>query len=121
MVCQYRQILESVSQGWNCNGVSCESMIQVGTEATGGDFCLEVSIGGRYYAYIDSVAAIRSDSLDFPLLQCAQELRLKLYGKFSDFIKEDRASICQFEFSGSVVCRTRKGASEVSEELTFRQ
>ncbi len=53
-----------------------EPVEEIGPEAAGSHFLLEISIGGGDHAHVDPMSAVISDTLDLSFLQNTQELRL---------------------------------------------
>jgi hypothetical protein len=61
------------------------------------------------------------DTLKLMLLQNTQECDLSLDWKLSDFVEEDRASICQFKPTQALLSRAGKGTLLMAEQLRSDQ
>ncbi len=61
------------------------------------------------------------DALELPLLQDAQQLRLRGEREFGDFVEKDRTAGRPFEPAGLLTVGAGKGAALVAEKLAFDQ
>src|SRR5947208_693145 len=82
---------------------------------------LAVGIGGGDDAHVDAPRDLLSHSLEFPLLQHAQQLALQVQWDFSNFVEEDRSTVCQLESADPVPQSSGECASCVAEEFAFEQ
>src|SRR5205814_3302065 len=63
----------------------------------------------------------RADALDLPLLQYAQQLRLRRHGHLADLVEEDRALVGHLEAPAALGHRAGERALLVTEELGLEQ
>src|SRR6267378_7273787 len=63
----------------------------------------------------------RTQTLEFALLQDAQQLRLQLQWHFPDFVQEHGAAVGQFEAADALGNRPSESAALVAEHLAFKQ
>src|SRR5215469_16355787 len=90
---------------------------QVTAEGSRADGFLQVTVGSCDHPNVNADWTSAADALKLVLLQNAQEDNLGLGGKFSDFVQEDRASICQLKSTQTLPSRTCEGALFVTEQL----
>ena len=86
-------------KGGHLNRKNVEPVKQVAPEHARGDGSLQVAVSGGNHPNIGSDGSGSTDTLKFVFLQNTQESDLGFGRKFSDFIKEDRASFGQFKAS----------------------
>ena len=60
-----------------------------------------------------------TDALESSLLQQAQEFDLSFECEVADFVEEERAALCEFDFSRFARDGTSEGAFFMSEEFAF--
>src|SRR6266850_4436020 len=63
----------------------------------------------------------RTQTLEFALLQDAQQLRLQLEWYFADLVQEHGAAVGQFEAADALRNRPSESAALVAEHLAFKQ
>ena len=59
---------------------SVQPVIQVAAEFSVGDHLLRITVGGRGQTHVDFSRLRTAQTLELPLLQCAQQLRLNVDG-----------------------------------------
>src|SRR5690242_16615199 len=64
---------------------------------------------------------IASHSLEFALLQYAEQCNLRLHGKIADLIQEKRSAMCRLESANPSLQRARERASLVPEKFRRNQ
>src|SRR5262245_7062910 len=84
------------------------AVIEVFTKLVLQDGFCKVSVRGRNDSDINFDRARASDALEFALLQHAEKFRLNGDRDFTDFVKEDSATVGQFKAAGPTADRTRK-------------
>lgn len=65
---QFRDIFLSFTQRRNGERNNAESVIEIFSEISFGDFCFEVSVAGCHYSDIDANSPFAAQSLDFVIL-----------------------------------------------------
>jgi hypothetical protein len=81
---------------------------------------LEILIGGLDYPHIRSSGLRTAEPLKLPFLKHAQELGLKLDGRFANFIQKEGAPVGSLEASQSLNHGSRERASLMPEKLAFQ-
>src|SRR6267378_1045896 len=82
---------------------------------------LEIAIGGRDDTDVGARGRAGADGLEFPLLQHAEELHLRVERELADLVEENRAAVGDLEASQSAFERARERALQVPEELALHQ
>src|SRR4029077_4628702 len=78
-------------------------------KGAGADTGLQVTIGSCNHSNVGTDSPVAADALKLILLQNAQEGNLGLGWQFSDFVEEDRASVCQLESAQALLSRPGEG------------
>ena len=86
-----------------------QTVKQVATERPGADSNLQVTVRGCDHPDVSAYRAGPADTLKLMLLQNTQEGDLSHMRKFSNFIEEDSASICQLKPAQALLNRAREG------------
>ena len=94
---QARDVVGPIAKRRQRDGKHAEPVIEVGPEPPLGHGGFEVDVGGGDDPHVDAARPRRSDALEFPLLQHAQQLGLELGLQIADFVEEDRAAVSQLE------------------------
>src|ERR1700722_2158872 len=94
-----------------------QTVKQIATERPIADSGLQVTVRGCENANVSPDWTTAADTLKLMLLQNTQECDLSFNWKFSDFVEENRASICQFKPTQALLSRARKGALLMAEQL----
>src|SRR5208282_322490 len=90
-------VLFSFPERRNFNRKHMQTVKQIATERPSADSGLQVTVRGCDHPNVSTDSTSAADTLKFVLLQDTHEGNLSLGWKFSDLIKEDRSSACQFE------------------------
>src|SRR5260370_40501729 len=91
---QQRDVLSSFLKRGYLNREDMQPIKQITTEGPSADCRLQVTVGGRDHSHVSADSTTAADTLKLMLLQNTQECDLSLNWKLSDFVEEDRASIC---------------------------
>ena len=94
---QARDVVEALAQRRQLDRIHAQPVIQSARNVPVGDGGLEVAVRGRNDAHVDLLGARRSDALELPFLQHAQELDLDVRRQIADLVEEDRAAVRQLE------------------------
>ena len=94
---QRRDVVPSFTERRQVDWINAQAIVQVGSEAAGGDIGFQVSVSCGNHAHIHALGSRGSDPLEFSLLQHAQQLDLNFRQQIADLVQEDRSSIRQFE------------------------
>ena len=73
---QKQDILTTLAQRRDSNGIHAYAVIQIRAESTCSYFLLQVAVGRSQDPDVDALRLVRTDSLDLASLQRAQELGL---------------------------------------------
>ena len=111
----------SLSKRRYLNRENIQPIKQITTEGPSADGGLQVTVGGSDHPDVSADSTSAADTLKLVLLQNTQEGNLGLGWKFSDFVQEDRASICQFKPTQALLSRAREGALLMAEQLRSDQ
>ena len=114
-----RQIVAVLAQGRHVQPTDVEAIQQVGAEAAGRHFAVQVAVGGREHAHVDLGRAVRTDTLHLPLLQRAQQLRLHVQRQFADLVEEQTGPVGDLELAEPVRGCTRERALAVAEQFAL--
>src|SRR5580704_14532031 len=90
---------------------------QIAAERSSDDGRPQVTVCGCDHSHVSADSMTAADALKLVLLQDTQESNLSLGWKFSDFVEEKRASICQLKPTQALLSRARKGALLVPKQL----
>src|SRR5260370_32792911 len=112
---QQRDIFPSLSQRGNSDRKHIQPVVQIRSKFLLIDHGFQIAIRGSNQPSICLQGARAAKTLELPLLQDAQKLRLKLQRYFTDFIEEDSSTVRQLEASHALANRAREGALLVSE------
>src|SRR5947209_5969174 len=92
---------------------------QVLTEASCGNFFVEVRIRCRDQSHIDAAASRGTHRFEFSCLQNAKQLRLLAQRNIRDLIEEERAAIGKIEAADAVGLGVGEGAANMPEHFAF--
>ena len=101
--------------------VHFEAIVQVLSEHSARDRLGEVDVRRGDESHVELRIVASPEALHRPLLQCAQQLHLKLDRQISNLVEEDGAAARAFERTDAVARRTGECAAHVSEQLVFDQ
>jgi hypothetical protein len=90
---------------------------EVGAEPPGGHLGRQIAVRRGNQADIRLERRCSAKPLEFPLLQHTEQLDLHRSGEFANLVKEQRSVRRQFEASGLLSVRPRKGTAFVAEQF----
>src|SRR5205814_8282554 len=114
---QQRDVRSSFSKRGYLDREDVQPIKQITAEGASADGGLQVTIGGCNHPNVCADSTGAADTLKLMLLQNTQECDLSLSWKFSDFVEEKRASICQFKPTQTLLSRARKGTLLMAEQF----
>src|SRR5271166_301110 len=118
---QWSNVIEALPQGWNLDGKSAETVVQIFAEFPLAHEAQQVRVGGGDDTGIDAHDFGAAQTLQFFLLQKAEQLGLKAQRHLSDLIEEKRASLRRLNSSRVGLQGSGKSAARVSEQFGFEQ
>src|SRR4051794_11781399 len=121
MADQQGDVFGALAQGRDTDGEDVEAVVQVRAELLVGDEGFEIAIGRGDEPGVGAQGAGGAETLELPLLEDAEELRLEFERHFADFVEEDGAAIGELEAADALRDGAGEGAALVSEELAFEQ
>ncbi len=98
-----------------------EAIEQILPERAFPHFVGEIAVGGCDNPNVHADRLRPTDSVDDPLLECPQQLRLKPYVHLGNLVEEQRAAVGLFEFADSTGDGSREGTLLVAEEFALQQ
>src|SRR5213594_466079 len=96
-----------------------QAVKQIFPESSFLDLITQIAVRGGNDPHINLNYSLSAEPLDLSLLNDAQQIRLHVERKLTDFIQEDRAAIPFFEQSFLLGDRARESSSFIAEELTL--
>src|SRR5207302_11207651 len=93
----------------------------VRSECPANDHVLQVAVRCRDHPGIGAQGTRASDALEFPFLEHAKELGLKVERDLPHFVEEDRSTGCRLETAHAPSESARERALLVAEELAFQK
>src|SRR5882757_8588668 len=114
---QQRNVRSSFSKRGYLDREDIQPIKQITTERASADGGLQVTIGGCNHPNVSADSTSAADTLKLMLLQNTKQSNLSLNWKFSDFVEEKRASICQLKPTQTLLSRAREGALLMAEQL----
>src|SRR5689334_19157010 len=118
---QQRDVVSPVAQGRDGDGKDVEPIVQVRAELARLDHGAQVTVGGGDQARIRADRPRAAETLELPLLQDAQQLRLQLERDFAHLVEEDAAAMRQLEPADALRYGSGEGALFMAEHLAFQQ
>ena len=85
------------AQRRNDHGINVDPVIQIGAKTPFLHGPAQILVRRRDEAHVDLAAFGRTESLDFALLDHAQQFGLHLHGQFADFVEKECTSFCALE------------------------
>ena len=119
MLREQRDVLASLAQRGKRDRKDIQPVVQIVPEPVLSNFVSQVAIGGGNHPHVDVHRARASESLELPLLQDAQQLRLELDRKVTDLVEEQRPAMRDLEPPGLAGMRTGESAALASEQLAL--
>jgi hypothetical protein len=114
-------VLGPPAQGGQAHGEDVEPVEQILAEFAFLDHLRQVAVGGGDDAHIHLDGPVAAHSLEFLLLQYAQQLGLQFQWDFSNFVEKNRAAMSQFEAADTLSRSAGIGAFFVSEQFGLEQ
>src|ERR1700722_12368087 len=93
-------IFGTLAQRWNAKLKLAKTVKKVAAETAGIDRGFKILIGGGYNAHVDLDFAMSAQTVEGLAIEHAQEFDLHLQWQFADFIKEQRALVCELKQAG---------------------
>src|SRR5258708_31464818 len=118
---QQGNVVFSFSKRRYLNREDMQAVKQVVTEGSRADGGLQVAVGGCDHPDVSANSTRPADTFKLVLLQNTKQINLSLNWKFSDFVEENRASICQLKPTQALLSRAREGALLMAEQLRSDQ
>ena len=105
------------AQGGHLHWEHVEPIEEVGAEGAVGDGGLQIAIRCGNHANVGADGPAATDTLEFALLQHAQQHDLGLGGEFADLVEEERPAVGQLEAPLSLLQGSGKRPLLMAEEL----
>ena len=118
---QQQHIATTLAQRRHRQRVNAQAVIQVGTKSSGTHLSRQVAVGGGDHPHVDAVFAIRTDPLQLPTLQHAQQLGLDRQRQLAHLVEKQAAAIGQLELAAALAHGPGKGATHMTEQLALHQ
>src|SRR5262249_24017069 len=118
---QKRNIFEAFAERRNADLDRAEAVGEIFAKAAGENLCPQIAVGGGDQPNCDLPDLGRAHTLNFTVLNHAQELGLHRQRGLADFVEEYRAAVRIFEKAGTRFRGTGKGAAHVAKELAFEK
>src|SRR5205823_5076772 len=116
-----RNVLWPLAERWKRDREDVHAIVQVVPERPGGDHLFEVPVRGCDYPDVDSFGARAAETLELPLLEHPQQLRLQLERDVADLVEEERPAVGQLETADPLRDGPGESAALVAEELALEQ
>ena len=94
---QREQILQPLTQRGDGNGKHIQAVIEILAERTLAQHLVQISVRCRYDPNIHRNGSRAAHTLDHMVLKGPQEPHLRLKRKLPEFVKKQRAAVCQFQ------------------------
>src|SRR4029450_8051907 len=107
---EQRYVFAPLAQRWNIQRKNVEPVIQVVAKLVLFDHRFQVPVGCGNKPDIGADGASAPNTLEFLILDCAEQLRLEFKRHFSDLVEKERALISEFEPSKLLPNGAGKGA-----------
>jgi hypothetical protein len=118
---QRGNVLAPLDERGNGERDHAQPVVQILAEAPGAHRGLQVLVGGGEHAHVDPDRLVAADALDLPLLERAQQLRLRLERHVATFVEKQRAAVGGFELAFAARDRARERTLLVPEQLALHQ
>jgi len=116
---QLGDVLAPPAQRRHPDGDDVEPEVEILAEAAPGGQLAQIAVAGRQHAHVDPHRARAADAHELPLLQHAQELRLRAEVHLADLVEQERAAVRQLELAALALVRPGEGALLVAEQLAL--
>src|SRR5579872_7144760 len=114
-------VVAALAQRRQRNGKDIETIKKVGSKAPVGYHLLQVLVGSRHDADIDSNSAGTSESFKFLLLKDTQKFGLEFDGEIADLVEEERPAVGELEPANPGGDGSGEGAAFNTEQLAFEE
>ncbi len=118
---QEPEVLSPFPQGRQAEGEAGDARVQVGAEALRRHGILQVLVGGRDHAQVDSRRLARTHRQDFAFLHRAKQRGLGGQRQIADLVQEQRAAIRRAYQPGPALHRPGECPPAVAEQLALHQ
>src|SRR5450759_1192327 len=118
---QLRNVARAVAQRRQRNGNDIQAVIKIGAEAAFADGGFKRAVAGRDDADIDVYGLVRSQAVELPLLQGAQQFRLQRERHLTDLIEQQGTAAGRLKLARPGANGPGEGASGVSKQFAFEQ
>ena len=99
------------------NGKDTKAIEQIFTKSAFLHFDFEIAIGRCDQSHIDAAGRPTAQTLEFSLLQHAQQHHLQVRPQLADFVQAERSPIGGFKAADAKPVSSREGASFMAEQL----
>ena len=103
------------------NRHNVKTIVEIFTELSFLDETLQIAVSGRYNPNINGHRHDSAHPLELPLLEKAQELRLKFRRHVADLVEKDRAAMSQFDLARLTPVRAGKRALFMAEQFALQE
>src|SRR5438034_1751511 len=118
---QEGNVLLSLPQRRQSDGYHTQAVVEIFAEASGCNFAIQVVSRGSDQAKVNRDRRVASQTFDYALLNCAQQLCLQAKRKLGTLVKEESACLRLFKPADSTRQGAGKGSLLVPEKLRFQQ
>src|ERR1700733_14310805 len=118
---QMRNVLGPVAQSRNGDREDVQPIIEILPEFTFCNHLSEIAMRGCYQPHIGLDRPRAAQTLEFPLLEHAQQLGLQLHRHVSYFVQKQRPLVRQFKAAQALRRGAREGPSLMTEEFALEQ
>ena len=114
-------VVTAFAQGRHPQFDHVQPVVQILAKTFGGDFGVEVFVGGAKDAHIDHGFLLPADTANGFFLNCPQQFDLHRQRQISHFVEEQGAAMGRLEQSGFVFDGTAEAAFAMAEKLALHQ
>ena len=118
---QERDVVAAVAQGGQEDRVAVQAVRQVGAERSAGHHGVQIAVRCGDNANVRLDRLISADSLEFLLLNCAENLALHQKRHVAHFVEEEGAAVALLELSDPLAHGPGKSPFFVAEEFAFQE
>src|SRR5262249_53864984 len=116
-----QDVLAPLAQRRQSDREHIEAIVEILAELPVGDRLRQIAVGGGDDPRVGPQPARAAEPLKLPLLQDAQELRLRRQAHLADLVEEQRAARRLFELPRLALRRAGVGAALVAKQLRLQQ
>src|SRR5688572_19133375 len=114
---QQKDVVGSIAERWNRQRHGVDPEIQILPQLAVTERRIKIDVGGTDQPEIRLDDATASDGTELTILQHTQQLDLQVSRHLTEFVEEQRASVCQLHQPGLVRHRARKSPTLVAKQL----